>query len=370
MLKIGAFASAASFLSLAANPYSAYAQNQTAKGVSTDKIIRLWGNENPYGPSPKARQAIIDAALAGNRYASSEINTIEKMIAEREGVAPESVILGTGSGEVLAMAAMAFGLDKGEIVTPDPTFFWLMRYAEFIGAKINRVPLDQNRAHDLKAMRERVGSNTKLVYVCNPNNPTATIVPSHQLRQFCEDVSKQTPVLVDEAYLEYLNDFPASSMIDLVRKGQNVMVLRTFSKIYGLAGLRLGYGLAKPEIANRLKQFRMTWLNPVSLRAGIASLEDTDFVRESRRKNAETRRFVLAEMDKLKLAYAPNPQGNFFWLNVGANRREAPVALAKSNIYVAGLNPRPLDSDSMRVTIGTMEEMQAFVRAMQAIVKG
>jgi histidinol-phosphate aminotransferase len=182
-------------------------------------------------------------------------------------------------------------------------------------------------------------------------------------------VSKQTPILVDEAYLEYIDDFPASSMIDLVRKKQNVIVLRTFSKIYGLAGLRLGYGLAKPDIANRLKQFRMTWLNPVSLLAGIASLEDSDFVRESRRKNGETRRFVLAEMDKLKLSYAPNPQANFFWLKVGAANRDLPAKLVKSDVYIAGLNPRPLDSDWARVTIGTTEEMQAFSKSMQSIFK-
>ena len=369
MLKMGTVASAATFLSLSGANNSASAQSQARLSGAADKIIRIWGNENPFGPSPKARQAITKAVLAGNRYATGEITSLEKMIAERENVAPESVILGTGSGEVLAMAAVAYGLEKGEIVAADPTFAWLLRYAEFVGAKVNKIPLDENQSHDLKAMRRAVGSNTKLVYVCNPNNPTSTIVPSSRLRQFCEDVAEKTPVLVDEAYLEYLDDFPAQSMIDLVRKNQNVIVLRTFSKIYGLAGLRLGYGLAKPEIAAKLKQFRMTWLNPISLRAGIASLEDKDFVRESRRENAETRRFVLAEMDKLKLAYAPNPQGNFFWLKVGADQRDLPAKLAKSNIYIAGPNPRPLSEDWTRVTVGTMEEMRAFSKAMQAVYK-
>jgi histidinol-phosphate aminotransferase len=286
----------------------------------------------------------------------------------REGVSPESVILGTGSGEVLAMAAIAYGLDKGEIVTADPSFFWLMNYAESLGAKIIRVPLDVNHVHDLKAMSKRVGANTKLVYMCNPNNPTATIVSSSQLRRFCEDTAKRTPVLVDEAYLEYTNDFPASSMIDLVRKGQNVIVLRTFSKIYGLAGIRLGYGLAKPEIAAQLKKFRMTWLNPVSIKAGLAALQDADFVRESRRKNLETRKYFQSEMDALNLAYAAS-HGNFIWLNLGANQKDLPVKLAKNNIYIAGMNPRPLGSDWTRVTIGTSEEMRAVVRAMQTIYK-
>lgn len=360
MLKFGAFASAAGFVNFSL-PETAAAQTTNGQNV-----IRLSSNENPYGPSPKARQAIIEAVSIGNRYAINEAATLEKMIAEREGVAPENVVLATGSGEVLAMAAVAYGLDKGEIVTPDNTFFGLLRYAEGIGAKINRVPLDANHAHDLNAMKNRVSSATKLVYVCNPNNPTGTIVSSSQLRQFCDEVSKTTPILVDEAYLEYLDDFPASSMIDLVRKGGNIIVLRTFSKIYGLAGLRVGYGLARKDIADNLKKFRMTWLNPLSLRAAIASLQDEAFVRESRKKNADARKFVQAEMDKLKLVHAP-AHANFIWFNVGANRRDLPVKLIKSNIQIRG-NGAPLDSDWTRVTIGTMNEMQSFTKALREIM--
>lgn len=363
MLKMGAFASATALLNF--NQPSAGAR---AQKLQANSVIQISRNENPYGPSRRARQAIIEAVTAGNRYAGDEAALLEKMIAEREGLEPENVVLATGSGEVLAMAAVAYGLDKGEIIAADPTFEWLLRYAAQLGAKINRVPLDEKHAHDLNEMSRRISSSTKLIYVCNPNNPTATIVPSGELRQFCEEAAKRAAVLVDEAYLEYLEDFPAPSMIDLVKRGANVIVLRTFSKIYGLAGLRVGYGLARKEVAARLRKFRMTWLNPVSLRAAAASLEETEFVRESRRKNAETRRYVLAEMDKLKLAYAPS-YANFFYFNTGTNNRDLPAKLAKFNIRIGNASNAPLESDWARVTIGTMEEMRAFVKAMQSIFK-
>ena len=363
MLKMSAFASAAAFLNFNASQHSAKAQTRPA---SANSMIQLSRNENPYGPSPRAKQAIIEAVAGGNRYASDEISTLERMIAEREGLLPENVVLATGFGEILAMAAVANGLDKGEIVAADPTFDWMLRYAESLGSKINKVPLNANYAHDLSEMSRRVSSATKLIYVCNPNSPTATIVPGSQLRQFCEDAGKRAAGLVDEAYIEYLDDFPASSMVDLVRKGANVIVSRTFSKLYGLAGLRVGYGLARKDVAENLRKYRMTWLNPISLRAAIASLEDTDFARESRRKNAETRKYVLAEMDKLKLVYAPS-HANFFGLNVGAKNRDLPAKLAKFNIRVGSANAAPLTTDWARVTIGTMEEMKAFVEALKKI---
>ncbi|HEX9927393.1 MAG TPA: histidinol-phosphate transaminase [Pyrinomonadaceae bacterium] len=357
MLKIGAFAGASAFLHLGTGGSTIAAQSQS--------IIRLSSNENPYGPSPKARQAIIESVSLGNRYSQTEAAQLEKLVAERENVAPESVVLGTGSGELLAMAAVAYGLNQSEIVTASPTFFGLLQYAERIGARINRVPLDADHVHDLDAMSRRVSASTKLVYVCNPNNPTGTIVSTEKLKQFCEVVSKQAPILVDEAYLEYVDDFPASSMIDFVRKGANVIVLRTFSKIYGLAGMRVGYGLAKPEIAARLKQFRMTWFNPVSLRAAIASLQDTEFVRESRRRNTATREFMKREFEKMNFPQVPS-QANSIWVNFGAGNRDLPARLAKYNIQIRGASNAPLDSDWARITVGTQEEMQIFFKALRA----
>src|SRR4028119_763885 len=154
-------------------------------------------------------------------------------------------------------------------------------------------------------------------------------------------------------------------MIDFVRKGANVIVLRTFSKIYGLAGMRVGYGLAKPEIAARLKQFRMTWFNPVSLRAAIAGLQDSEFVRESRRRNTATREFMKREFEKMNLSQVPS-QANSIWVNFGAGNRDLPARLAKYNIQIRGASNVPLDSDWARITVGTQEEMQIFFKALRA----
>jgi len=360
-LKTGMLTTAALAISPASFRGEVAAQN-------AQTVIRLSSNENPYGLSPKARRAVLDSLGEGNRYAGAEeVAGLERMIAERENLPVESVVLGTGSGEVLCMAA-AYGLDRGEIVAADPTFGWMLRYASNLGAKVERVPLDENFRHDLNGMSRRVSSNTKLIYICNPSNPTATIVQPAQLRQFCEDVAPRAAVLVDEAYLEYVPDFPASSTVDLVRRGKNVIVLRTFSKIYGMAGLRVGYGLAKPEIASRLKQFRMTWLNKISLRAATASLQDTDFVQQSRRKNAEVREYLYREFDRMEIRYAAS-SANFMWFHVGRENRDLPAKFARFGVQITGAGSQPLEWDWGRTTIGTMDEMKVFVQALGSVLK-
>jgi histidinol-phosphate aminotransferase len=355
-LKISALSGAAlAFSSFDLKP-AANAQNNSSK------LIKLTSNENPYGFSPKARTAILDAVADGNRYASPDaVAGLERQIAEREGLKAENVVLGTGSGEVLCMAAIAFG--RGEIVAPEPTFPSLMRYAETLGAKIKPVPLNEKYEHDFGAMAKLVGENTSLVYVCNPNNPTASISPDSALRSFCSETARKTLVFADEAYLEYTDDFPRNSMIDLVKKGENVIVSRTFSKIYGLAGLRVGYGLARADLAQKLKKFRMTWFNNLSVGAALASYSDLDFITQSRRKNAEVRRAFLSEMDKMNLRYAPS-EANFVWLGTGEDLNDLGDRMRAFNISLG--NPR---GGWARVTIGTGDEMQAFVKALKEIKK-
>jgi histidinol-phosphate aminotransferase len=259
------------------------------------------------------------------------------------------------------MAAVAFG--QKEIVAPEPTFPSLMRYAENLGAKVKSVPLNEKFEHDFGAMARLVNENTSLVFVCNPNNPTAGISPAAAVRAFCRETARKTLVFADEAYLEYTDDFPRNSMIELVKAGENVIVSRTFSKIYGLAGLRVGYGLARTELAQRLKKFRMTWFNNLSVQAALAAHADQDFVAQSRRKNAEVRRVFLNEMDKMNLKYAPS-EANFVWLNTGEGLADLGDKMRAHNIWLA--NPR---NGWARVTVGTDEEMQAFVKALKEIKK-
>jgi histidinol-phosphate aminotransferase len=342
---------------------------QQARPQTVKPLARLWGNENPYGPSEKARRAMQAAVGEGNRYATSfaDYAELEGLIAEREGLTKEHVVLGSGSGEVLCMAGVAYGLEGAQILACDPTFPALMRYAEAVGGRVLRVPLNDRFEHDLDQMMRRLTGSVRLVYVCNPNNPTGTIVAATRLRAFCEEVSRRTPVLVDEAYLEYADAKEFGSMIDMVRKGLNVIVVRTFSKIYALAGMRVGYALARPEIIARLRPFRMGIINQVGLRGAIASYKDEEFVQLSRRKNLETRAYLYRELEALGRRFVPT-QGNFVWLHAGREQRGLPEALAARGVFING-NRAPLSDDWARVTLGTMEEMKLFVSALREVLE-
>jgi len=332
----------------------------SGKSKSTNTPIKLTSNENPYGFSPKAKQALIDSLDEGNRYANPDlVAKLEQEIAKREGLKPENVVLGTGSGEILCMAAIAFG--QKEIVAPDPTFPSLMRYAENFGAKIKGIPLNEKFEHDFSTMAQNVTENTSLVYVCNPNNPTASMSPINDLRSFCSETAKKVTVFADEAYLEFTDDFPRNSMIDLVKKGENVIVSRTFSKIYGMAGLRVGYGLARTDLAQKLKRLRMTWFNNPSIYAALASYSDLGFIAQSKQKNFEVRRKVMNELDKMSLKYAPS-EANFLWVNVGESMKDLGDKMRSHNILLG--NPR---NHWARVTIGTSQEMTAFIKALKEI---
>jgi histidinol-phosphate aminotransferase len=328
------------------------------------KPIKLSGNENAYGFSPKAKQAVIDSLADGSRYADpATVRRLEETIGAREGLKPENVVLATGSGEILCMAALAFG--KNEIVAPTPTFPALMQYAEKLGATVRSVPLNAKFEHDLEGLARGVSERTSLLYACNPNNPTASMTPNDALRVFCTETAKKAPVFVDEAYLEYTNDFPRNSMIDLVRKGENVIVSRTFSKIYGMAGLRVGYALARADLVQKLRNFRMTWLNHISIRAAIAAYDDHVFVEESRKKNGTVRRDFLGFLDGMKLRYAPT-DANFVWIHVGPGHADLGDKLKAHNILLG--NPRPPEAEWARITIGAPAEMAALTKALRVIL--
>jgi histidinol-phosphate aminotransferase len=366
LMKAGAMAAVA--LSLDNSTGGALADNATASTKGGAPTVRLWGNENPHGPSPLARRAMTEALAYGNRYSMpADYAELERLIAKREGLTPEHVLLASGSGEILAMAGVAYGLQSGEIVCADPTFAALMRYAEKIGARVTRVPLNERFEHDLENMHRRVNKDVRLVYVCNPNNPTGTIVAGARLKDFCESAARTSAVMVDEAYWDYADAPEFASMVDLVRRGLNVMVVRTFSKIHALAGMRVGYALARPEAIARLREFRMGIINQVGLRGAIASYGDEEFLRFSRRKNLEAREIFYTEMDAMRRRYV-RTQGNFVWLHAGAESRDLPLRLAERGVMITG-NRSPLSGDWARVTLGTPQEMRVFISAYKEAMK-
>ena len=329
-----------------------------------NKPIRLHSNENPYGPSDPARQAIQAAFDAGCRYPGGSYGALEKMIARKEGLSPEHVVLGAGSHEVLRMIAMAYGLAGGEILTAYPTYESMERYAVSIGAHVHRVPLDADMMIDLEAMDRRTTQAVKLVYVCNPNNPTGSLLPSDAVKAFCEEVSPRSVVLVDEAYHELVDDPGYYTMTPLVRDGHNVIVSRTFSKIFGLAGLRVGYGLARPDIAARLRKFRTgSGINVLGVHAARASHGDEDFIAFSRRVNAEGRDYARQAVEA-RGHRCLDSQTNFIFFHLGQDIRTFRAAMEQRGILVGRAFPPYMDW--CRLSIGTMDEMKAFADAFQA----
>lgn len=359
----------ASLLTTAGLPFanlSAFAPPVPATSSNLTRI-KLSGNENPYGPSPAAREALTNALHRSNRYAdfAGDYEALKQLIAEREGLTPDHVLLGAGSFSILCMAGAAYGVEGGEIVSPTPSFSALGRYASEMGAHVHWVPLTDAFENDLEHLALRTTSRVSLVYVCNPHNPTATLLPADQMEAFCEATARQTVVFVDEAYHEYVEDPSHASMVRLVRNDANVIVARTFSKLFGLAGLRVGYALARPDLIDRLRPFRMGPLNVLGLVAARASYEDTTFVDTSRQRNAEARQFLLDTLDTQGCAYASS-HANFVFADL---KHEAPkVATAFRDRGLLLAPGRPPYPTFQRITIGTLAEMQTFARVLPDVL--
>ncbi len=320
--------------------------------------IRLHSNENAYAPGRSARTAMMEALDETNLYPHSNYRSLEAMIAAREGLRPEHVVLGAGSSEILRMAAMAHGLPDGEIVTAYPTYEGLENYANSIETRVHRVPLKADKSIDLALMDAYTTQNVKLVFVCNPNNPTGTICDRDELAEFCTQVSRRSVILVDEAYYELVDHPRYSSTVPLVKAGANVIVSRTFSKAYGLAGLRVGYALARPDIAERLRNYRTAInINIIALRAAIASLEDRRFLDYSKTQIENTRIKTTRKLQELGHPVAES-HTNFVFLHLGQPIEEFQQSMASHGILVG--RPFPPYLDWCRLSIGTEDEMSQF----------
>lgn len=330
--------------------------------------IRLNSNENPYGPSEKARQAVMQVLQEGNRYPFDATESLREILAKKEGVTADYIHISAGSGSLLCQAATAFGIDGGSIMSGFPTFPVLMNYATKFNCKWDKVNLNGTLEYDYDLMAKSIKSDTKLVVICNPNNPTGTLVDPNKVRAFTEAISKKTTVFSDEAYLEFLEPAQqtAASMIDLVRKDGNVIVCRTFSKIYGLAGLRLGYLVAKPELIAKVEKYGGDIpTSQTAISAAIASLGDDAFMKLVRDKNAEARSVLTNYLDSKKIFYGKS-YTNFVFFPAPMDGKTI-----LSKMEAAGYLMRIWDyqqKEWCRVSIGTVDEMKGFVKAFQSVV--
>ena len=325
--------------------------------------ILLNSNENPYGPSPAARQAILQSVSESCRYGDKAIGTLMEAIAAHDQLPVDHLILGSGSGELLRMAALlaADGSSDGEVIAATPTYEELPMFATVLGLRVVNVPLNAKHQHDLPAMQAAITDKTRLVYICNPNNPTATVVGFAALEQFMRAVPSKLLVLIDEAYFDFITDAAAGSVISWVKTYPNLIVTRTFSKIHGLAGLRMGYAYAHPTLATRLTAKQLVFPNIAGLRAAIASLNDARFLKNTRATLIADRTRIENAIDQLGLTRTAS-QSNFVFFDVKQPHAEFHKKMRAHNLMV-GRHFAGYDQWA-RITVGLSSEVDRLLAAL------
>ncbi len=342
---------------------SRVADAATKRGRPAGAVI-LSSNENPYGPSPGALAAA--AKAAPNRYPDGLEEEVREAIAKHHGVAVDQVLLGCGSSEILQMADEAFSGPAQKVVAAEPTFEAVLAYAKVVRAEGVKVPLTADFRHDLEAMAAACGPSTGLVYVCNPNNPTATIVTGDEMAAFAAKVPSSTTILVDEAYHHFVEDARYRSSVELVGRHPNVVVARTFSKIYGMAGMRLGYAVSSKETIAAMRP-HASWAdtNAAVLAAAAASLADPELVPRQKKLLNDTRKWLVSELTKKGYRTMPS-EANFVMVDVGGDVAPVIQAFRAKKILVG--RKFPSLPNWLRVTVGKREEVGAFLAALPEIV--
>lgn len=330
-----------------------------------DYMVRLSANENPYGPSRVALKAINENMRLANRY-SGDTRPLVQLLADMNGVTPENIVVGTGSSEILNVSGMLASLNGGSIVCADPTYQDLLRYAEGNGAEIIRVPVNESLRPDLDAMRAAVRDDTDMVYLVNPNNPIPSVLNKEEMRRFVIDMSRDRLVFIDEAYHEYVDSPDYESMIGLIAEGHNnIIVSRTASKIYGLAGMRIGFGYAHPDLAARMRQLKTGGTNVLAVEAAYASYQDPEFPEFVLRKNRESREIVENMCEELGLRHIKS-NANFTFIQTGMENSIVQQKMREYGIST-GRDFPPYHTSWTRVSMSKPEEMKYFVQVYKKL---
>ena len=336
---------------------------------SKSSIVKLSSNENPYGPSERVLNAIKNSFNDACRYPYEFIQELQKTLAKKHDVPIESIVITGGSNEALRITGLAISNKGGNIVAGQPTYLALMNYAEAWGAEIKWVPVDSDKGYDLKKIRHTIDQDTNMVFIANPNNPTGTLLNANLLADFCAEISKQTLVFCDEAYYDYINEKDYPSMDYLVRKGENVIISRTFSKVYGMAGLRIGYLVLKPELADDLfgkyspygRPNIMAQTNVLAVAAASEALKDNDFYKFSLKKANEEKDKIYKLLDYLDLKYVKSST-NFVFFESKKHIDKLSAEMLEKGVRVG--RPFPPFYDWCRISTGTSEEVDRFIESM------
>lgn len=328
--------------------------------------IKLASNENPLGPSPKAQEAIRNYLDHIHFYPDGSGYYLRKKLAEIHGLAPAQIILGAGSTDLIELAAKTFLAGSAdEAITSESAFYMYRLAIEDMGAGLVQTPM-RNLTFDLTAISHAITARTKLVYLGNPNNPTGTAFTADELDRFLSAIPPRVLVVLDEAYFDYVQQPDYSRSVDLVREGKNLLALRTFSKVYGLAGIRLGYGMGHPELIECLQRIRSPF-NASSLAqvAGLAALDDREHVAKSVESNRREMRFLTGELTLLGIRYTPSV-GNFLLIDTGRDCEEDFIRLLHEGVIVRPMKLYGFPT-CLRVTVGRHEENEQFLEALQRV---
>lgn len=335
---------------------------------SDDGMIHLDKNENPYGVSPMALKALKETLPDGNRYLVSNISSnLFQKLAEREKLNANNFLITAGSIEVLGLTSIYVSRKGGSVVCPYPTFATLPNNCKNLGMELINVPVTGDKIIDLEAMKSKIKADTKLVYLCNPNNPTGTILDAKILRNFVEEVSQQTMVMVDEAYFEFLNQ----SVSDMVKTNKNVLISRTFSKVYGFAGLRVGYIIGHADTIKDMAKYQASGsmgVSRISMSAAIAALDDKDFLAMYLKKNREAADYTYKALNDLGIG-AVSSQANFVMFPIDTYKGTFAKDMADKKILLRD-DFKELNGNKWgRVSIGTMDEMKTFIDTFKQVWK-
>lgn len=327
-----------------------------------NSLITLRSNENPYGPSPLAHAAMEKSINSSNRYGWDLSSELIAHIAKKNNVSDNNILLGAGSTEILDLVLQYIALKKGNFILAETTFdYWTAPY-EKLGLKKITVPLTKDKKHDLTAMLKTIDSDTKMIYICNPNNPTGTICNKEELESFIKEATKKVIVFVDEAYIDFTKE---QSLCNLVIDNKNLIITRTFSKMYGLAGARVGYAIAHSATIEELDTVRSSQnmaISVVSTAAAIASLQDEKFIQKVFTSNQEVKKYTIDQLTLLNLTCIPS-YSNFVYFSLDNYKKDYFKQLEDHKIQ--GTKIYEENGKWTRITIGTMKEMQRFIAAIK-----
>lgn len=329
----------------------------------TAMLARLNANENPYGPPASTQKAVAESVSGGNRYSWKELSNLVDKLAKKEGVTPNHIMMGPGSSDLLEKVALVLFMKGGNVVSADPTYMSLIKVAESVGATWKAIPCKSDWSHDLAAMEAAIDKDTKMVYICNPNNPVGSITAGKDLLDFCSRVSEKVPIFIDEAYLELAEGTGTESMVSLLAQKKNVIIARTFSKIMGMAGLRVGYAVAQPEFLDKVQKITRggMGISHTSILGAIASFEDKDFQAMTKKLNTECKEYLYENLKKMNYKYIPS-YTNFVIFPINIPGKDFLAKMTSKGVMVRAFDIQ--NKPWCRVSMGTMEEMKLFVKSL------